>query len=421
MIPATATSHPPATLAATPLSYRSLSAPSLMHLSNPHQDMYMSAQASQDFLYRNQQQQHFQIQPMQQQQVNPRLHGFPTQSFNQQTFSQQNFAAASHPLQMNGTVQTTQPTMMRSNTNYTYHMPIHPFQVDNNSSNNNSNNKDNVEYAISASTAHVSSTMAPSALGFEIQNDPFPRQNNPMFTTTTAAAQDMDDIQISSVSFPPSSASIKNSSDEVTGATHNTGASIVTSSSPTSTITTTIQETPVPLRSTGRMHSMPFMHDPDFPPFELPEEFAGYTFTRHGSLDSIYPLTQMHNEFYNHHNSHQQQHAQSRFEVTAAMVPSLSSTSITSNCSLPPNPMVAQGFNNIENISNSNSLGSNNDSLGHATGDVKEGKSAKPRRASLSPESSGRVFTCFFGDCRKIFKRSEHLKRHVRSVHTQDK
>ncbi|ORZ13426.1 hypothetical protein BCR41DRAFT_307298 [Lobosporangium transversale] len=83
--------------------------------------------------------------------------------------------------------------------------------------------------------------------------------------------------------------------------------------------------------------------------------------------------------------------------------------------------MVAQGFNNIENISNSNSLGSNNDSLGHATGDVKEGKSAKPRRASLSPESSGRVFTCFFGDCRKIFKRSEHLKRHVRSVHTQDK
>ncbi|KAK3810831.1 MAG: hypothetical protein J3Q66DRAFT_265967, partial [Benniella sp.] len=32
-----------------------------------------------------------------------------------------------------------------------------------------------------------------------------------------------------------------------------------------------------------------------------------------------------------------------------------------------------------------------------------------------------KVFTCPFADCGKIFKRSEHLKRHVRSIHTMEK
>ncbi|KAI8363724.1 hypothetical protein B0O80DRAFT_376616, partial [Mortierella sp. GBAus27b] len=43
------------------------------------------------------------------------------------------------------------------------------------------------------------------------------------------------------------------------------------------------------------------------------------------------------------------------------------------------------------------------------------------RRASLNPDVQGRVFTCIFSDCGKLFKRSEHLKRHVRSVHTLEK
>ncbi|KAG0237407.1 hypothetical protein BGW42_000983 [Actinomortierella wolfii] len=45
----------------------------------------------------------------------------------------------------------------------------------------------------------------------------------------------------------------------------------------------------------------------------------------------------------------------------------------------------------------------------------------KPRRASLSPDGTNKVFTCANEDCRRTFKRSEHLKRHVRSVHTLEK
>ncbi|KAI9314179.1 hypothetical protein BX666DRAFT_1862770 [Dichotomocladium elegans] len=31
------------------------------------------------------------------------------------------------------------------------------------------------------------------------------------------------------------------------------------------------------------------------------------------------------------------------------------------------------------------------------------------------------MFTCQHDECGKIFKRSEHLKRHIRSIHTQEK
>ncbi|KAI8340514.1 hypothetical protein BC941DRAFT_324881, partial [Chlamydoabsidia padenii] len=32
-----------------------------------------------------------------------------------------------------------------------------------------------------------------------------------------------------------------------------------------------------------------------------------------------------------------------------------------------------------------------------------------------------RTFVCQAEDCGKIFKRSEHLKRHIRSIHTNEK
>ncbi|KAF9930227.1 hypothetical protein BGZ67_005903 [Mortierella alpina] len=51
-------------------------------------------------------------------------------------------------------------------------------------------------------------------------------------------------------------------------------------------------------------------------------------------------------------------------------------------------------------------------------------KRSRGRRVSTSqPDnvSGGKLFTCHFDDCGKIFKRSEHLKRHVRSIHTQEK
>ncbi|KAG2208520.1 hypothetical protein INT47_010216 [Mucor saturninus] len=47
---------------------------------------------------------------------------------------------------------------------------------------------------------------------------------------------------------------------------------------------------------------------------------------------------------------------------------------------------------------------------------------SRGRRVSNSPSIAGqKVFTCKQDDCGKVFKRSEHLKRHVRSIHTLEK
>ncbi|KAF9977167.1 hypothetical protein BGZ73_006838 [Actinomortierella ambigua] len=49
-------------------------------------------------------------------------------------------------------------------------------------------------------------------------------------------------------------------------------------------------------------------------------------------------------------------------------------------------------------------------------------KRSRGRRVSSNPDTLGcKVFTCRFDDCGKVFKRSEHLKRHVRSIHTLEK
>ncbi|KAF9108371.1 hypothetical protein BGX29_000624 [Mortierella sp. GBA35] len=70
------------------------------------------------------------------------------------------------------------------------------------------------------------------------------------------------------------------------------------------------------------------------------------------------------------------------------------------------------------NSNNSNGMtGSNSTSLVRPTP-----KRSRGRRVSCNPDNSGcKVFTCRFEDCGKIFKRSEHLKRHVRSIHTMEK
>ncbi|KAI8329255.1 hypothetical protein EDC96DRAFT_529612 [Choanephora cucurbitarum] len=47
---------------------------------------------------------------------------------------------------------------------------------------------------------------------------------------------------------------------------------------------------------------------------------------------------------------------------------------------------------------------------------------SRGRRVSNSPSIAGqKVFTCKHDDCGKVFKRSEHLKRHIRSIHTLEK
>ncbi|KAF9916386.1 hypothetical protein FBU30_001425 [Linnemannia zychae] len=62
---------------------------------------------------------------------------------------------------------------------------------------------------------------------------------------------------------------------------------------------------------------------------------------------------------------------------------------------------------------------SGNASTGAAPGAPKR---SRGRRVSSHPDNSGcKIFKCRFEDCGKIFKRSEHLKRHVRSIHTLEK
>ncbi|EIE80672.1 hypothetical protein G6F46_001268 [Rhizopus delemar] len=49
-------------------------------------------------------------------------------------------------------------------------------------------------------------------------------------------------------------------------------------------------------------------------------------------------------------------------------------------------------------------------------------KRSRGRRVSNSPSVAGqKVFTCTHDECGKVFKRSEHLKRHIRSIHTLEK
>ncbi|KAF9406385.1 hypothetical protein BGZ76_006346, partial [Entomortierella beljakovae] len=348
------------TLAATPLSFRSLSAPSIIALPEIRQDVFMTSQASQagqDFAY--QQQQHHQQQQQQQQQHHHHQHQQQhhhqqqqqqyqqqQQILNAQFQSTTSMPAFSQPYILHHQL----PPMVRSNTNYTYQGSVHPFQMDATSSPVNG-----TEYA------------TPSRFPLDFSNDPFSRQANTMFT------QEMDDAQPSNASCSPSSSSSDGSSPTIE-------APFGTHAAP---------------RLLNRVHSMPMaLQESDLSQLELHEEFAPtYHITRHGSLDSMYPLLQAH-EYSEAAGYTVSSH--SRFDMSTAMTPSLSSTSITSNCSLPPHPL-ARG-----------------NSETHLT-------KPKQRRASLSPDSPGRVFTCSTPDCCKQFKRSEHLKRHVRSVHTQEK
>ncbi|KAI8576521.1 hypothetical protein K450DRAFT_179162 [Umbelopsis ramanniana AG] len=48
---------------------------------------------------------------------------------------------------------------------------------------------------------------------------------------------------------------------------------------------------------------------------------------------------------------------------------------------------------------------------------------SRGRRVSSHPNvhTSAKMFTCPLDGCGKVFKRSEHLKRHIRSIHTLEK
>ncbi|CDS03596.1 hypothetical protein LRAMOSA00998 [Lichtheimia ramosa] len=55
-------------------------------------------------------------------------------------------------------------------------------------------------------------------------------------------------------------------------------------------------------------------------------------------------------------------------------------------------------------------------------GSKKPAARSRGRRVSSNPGAAGqKMFTCQHDDCGKVFKRSEHLKRHIRSIHTLEK
>ncbi|KAF9293488.1 hypothetical protein BGZ74_011692 [Mortierella antarctica] len=205
---------------------------------------------------------------------------------------------------------------------------------------------------------------------------PFGYANSPL--------QEMDDVQNSSLTGSP----VSSTSDELP--------SYGSTFSPPST-------SPSSLRPHGmaRVHSLPFFDSGMTHPMELSEEFSGYMLTRHGSLGSVYPVTHSHELLDSSLSSPSTQtHAHMAsppFDYGVSMVPSLSATSISSATPAPRR---------------------------RASTAVTPSSTSKPkaqRRASLSPDASTKLFSCIFDDCGKLFKRSEHLKRHVRSVHTLEK
>ncbi|KAF9383031.1 hypothetical protein CPB97_006788 [Podila verticillata] len=147
-----------------------------------------------------------------------------------------------------------------------------------------------------------------------------------------------------------------------------------------------------------------------------------------------------HHNHHNHHNHHHSHHPHSHHHSHSYSTSSLSTLSEDSSSMSPRSP-----FSNSMSLSNSsNSIASAyplsrnlSESLipifqaecmapssdaSKPDGVKSTPKRSRGRRVSSHPDNSGcKVFTCRYEDCGKIFKRSEHLKRHVRSIHTMDK
>ncbi|KAG0368207.1 hypothetical protein BGZ54_002482 [Gamsiella multidivaricata] len=104
---------------------------------------------------------------------------------------------------------------------------------------------------------------------------------------------------------------------------------------------------------------------------------------------------------------------------TSSSTLSLSSYPLSRTLSEPTmTPLFHQGLISASSSASDLAVGNESD-----TSPVKPTpKRSRGRRVSSHPDNSGcKVFTCRFDDCGKIFKRSEHLKRHVRSIHTLEK
>ncbi|KAG0342635.1 hypothetical protein BG000_002842 [Podila horticola] len=142
-------------------------------------------------------------------------------------------------------------------------------------------------------------------------------------------------------------------------------------------------------------------------------------------------------DYYNQHHLYSQAHMNHHHTYSTSSLSSISEDSssmsprspFSSNSSLSSNS-IASSYPLVRTLSESSvPVTSNTNSLA-ASGLNPDGtpiirptpKRSRGRRVSCNPDNSGcKVFTCRFEDCGKIFKRSEHLKRHVRSIHTMEK
>ncbi|KAG0006790.1 hypothetical protein BGZ65_003623, partial [Modicella reniformis] len=228
--------------------------------------------------------------------------------------------------------------------NLAYHQPIHPFQMDQLSSSIN-----NLESA---------TAMKPK---FEYQNH---LQPHPL-SCVAGISQPMEDLQ----------------SSDLTLSDHST------------------QPSSTPFRTSRGYSTSVF--DSTFPRFEVPGEYPACLIPRHGSLGSLYPITQSHELLEPIHTPGCGSIESVPMLATASSSSISSTASASSMCSLTSNA--------------SSSSSSSNSSVSSVSA------KSRVRRASLNPDASTRVFTCHIDDCGKLFRRSEHLKRHVRSVHTLEK
>ncbi|KAG0046263.1 hypothetical protein BGZ83_008541 [Gryganskiella cystojenkinii] len=171
-----------------------------------------------------------------------------------------------------------------------------------------------------------------------------------------------------------------------------------------------------PFRPPLRGQSVSFFETP-MSAFDNGDEYPEYAWSRHGSTGSLFPMGHQHyhsDDFHpeylmsavegahHNHHQHQQQHhqhlqPQHQSKESVPMIPTSSSTSILSTAST------------------SSSSSSNSQST------TPSAKKVRTRRASVCTDTQGPIFQCRFGDCHRPFRRQEHLKRHVRSVHTLEK
>lgn len=109
--------------------------------------------------------------------------------------------------------------------------------------------------------------------------------------------------------------------------------------------------------------------------------------------------------------------------------------SLYSSSSAPPPLMpLTLPFKHVEHTSQQQQHTSNNYAIAAPTNNNNGKKSISPpatatttqprsrgRRVSSVPTQGERMFVCQTEGCGKVFKRSEHLKRHTRSIHTLEK